>query len=88
MGKLGTDPGFQTGGVGVKRIFFFFFSNTHPCSIKKLSTKKNIQKSLFLNILKYSQLSTKTKDMKHYCFLIQSSMKKGLDTLLNFENHL
>ena len=87
MGKSGTDPGFQTRGVGVKRIFFFF-SNSHPCSIKKLSTKKNIQKSLFLNILKYSQLSTKIKDMKHYCFLIQSSIKKGLDTLLNFENHL
>ena len=47
----GTDPGFQIGGAGVKRIFFFFFSNTYPCIIKKLSTKINTQKSLFLNIL-------------------------------------
>ena len=46
--KPGMDPGFQAGGVGDKRIFFF--SNTHPYSINKLSTKTNTQKSLFHNI--------------------------------------
>ena len=39
-----------------------FFSNAHSYSIKKLSIKTNTQKSLFLNILRYNQLSTKTKD--------------------------
>ena len=45
-------------------------SNTHPYSIKKLSTKTNTQKSLFLNILRCNHLLTKTKDTKHYYFLI------------------
>ena len=63
-------------------------SNTHPYSINKLSTKTNTQKSLFLNILRYNHLPTKTKDTKYYCFFIQSSMKRELDTLSNFQNHL
>ena len=62
-------------------------SNTHPYSINKLSTKTNTQKSLFLNILRYNLL-TKTKDAKHYCFFIQSSMKRELDALSNLQNHL
>ena len=81
----GTDPGFQAGGVedkGKKN------SNTHPYSINKLSTKSNTQKSLFLNILRYNHLPTKTKDTKHYCFLIQSFMKRELDALSNLQNHL
>ena len=84
----GTNPGFQAGGGGGVEISEFFFSNTHPYSINKLSTKTNTQKSLFPNILRYNHLPTKTKDMKHYCFLIQSSMKKELDTLSNLQNHL
>ena len=60
----------------------------HPYSINKLSTKTNTQKSLFLNILRYNHLSTKTKDMKYYCFLIQSSIKRELDALSNLQNHL
>ena len=63
-------------------------SNTHPYSIKKLSTKTNTQKSLILNIIWYNHLPTKTKDTKHYCFLIQSSMKMEFDALLNLQNHL
>ena len=43
-------------------------SNTHPYGIEKLSIKTNIQKSLFLNILRYNHLPTKTKDTKYYCF--------------------
>ena len=39
------------------------FSNTHPYSINKLSTKTNTQKSLFLNILRYNHLLTKTKSL-------------------------
>ena len=62
-------------------------SNTHPYSINKLSTKKNTEKSLFLNILRYNLL-TKTKDTKHYCFFIQSSMKRELNALSNLQNHL
>ena len=49
--------------------------NTHPYSINKLSIKTNTQKSLFLN-------------MKYYCFLIQSSIKRELDALSNLQNHL
>ena len=58
-------------------------SNTHPYSINKLSTKTNTQKSLFLNIFRYNLL-TKTKDTKHYCFFIQSFMKRELDALCVF----
>ena len=47
-------------------------SNTHPYSINKLSTKTNTKKSLFLNILRYNNLSTKTKDTKLYCFYQQN----------------
>ena len=43
------DPGFQARGVGDKQRKKF--SNTHPYSINKLSTKTNTQKSLFLNKL-------------------------------------
>ena len=63
-------------------------SNMHPYSINKLSTKANNQKSLFLNILRYNHLLTKTKDTKHYCFFIQSFMKRELDALSNLQNHL
>ena len=63
-------------------------SNTRPYSINKLSTKTNTQKSLFLNILRYNHLPTKTKDTKNYCFLIQSPMKRELDALSNLQNHL
>ena len=38
----GMDPGFQAVGTGDKQIFFF--SNMHPYSINKLSTKTNTQK--------------------------------------------
>ena len=62
--------------------------NTHPYSIKKLSTKTNTKKSLFLNILRYNHLLKKTKDTKYYCFFIQSSMKRELDALSNLQNHL
>ena len=41
-------------------------SNTHPYGIEKLSIKTNIQKSLFLNILRYNHLPTKRKDTKHH----------------------
>ena len=63
-------------------------SYTHLYVIRKLSIKTNTQKSLFLNILKYNHLPTKTKDTKHYYFLIQSSMKKELDALPNLQNYL
>ena len=63
-------------------------SNMHPYSINKLSTKTNTQKSLFLNILRYNHLLTKSKDTKHYCFFIQSSMKRELDAFSNLQNHL
>ena len=39
---------FKLGGSEINKIFFF--SNMHPYSINKLSTKKNTQKSLFHNI--------------------------------------
>ena len=81
----GTDSGFQAGGPEISQKKF---SNTHPYSINKLSTKTNIQKSLFLNILRYNHLPTKTKDTKHYCFLIQSSIKMKFDILSNLQNHL
>ena len=80
------DPGFQAKGDKDKRKKKN--SNMHPYSIKKLSTNTNTQKSLFLNIIRYNHLPTKTKDTKHYCFLIQSSMKMEFDTLLNLQNHL
>ena len=76
------DPGFQAEGAGDKRKKI---SNIRPYSINKLSTKTNTQKSLFPNILRYNHLPTKTKDTKHYCFLIQSSVKRELDAL---QNHL
>ena len=65
--RTGTDPGFQVGGpeISKKKI-----SNMQPYGINKLSTKTNTQKSLFLNILRYNHLPTKTIDTKHYCFLI------------------
>ena len=49
-------------------------SNTHPYSIKKLSTKTNTKKSSFLNILRHNHLLTKTKDTKHYYFLIHRTL--------------
>ena len=66
--RPGTDAEFQAEGAGDKRKKKI--SNTHPYSINKLSTKTNTQKSLFLNILRYNHLPTKTKNTKHYCFLI------------------
>ena len=45
-------------------------SYTHLYVIRKLSIKTNTQKSLFLNILRCNYLSTKTKDTRHYYFLI------------------
>ena len=52
---------FKWGGeISEKKI-----SNTHPYSINKLSTKKNTQKSLFFNILRYNHLSTKTKKTRN-----------------------
>ena len=83
--RTGTDSGFQVGGLKISKKKI---SNTQPYSINKLSTKTNTQKSLFLNILRYNHLPTKTKDTKHYCFLIQSSMKRELETLSNLQNHL
>ena len=74
------------GGVGDKRKKKI--SNTHPYSINKLLIKTNTQKSLFLNILRYNHLLTKTKDTKHYYFFIQSSMKREFDALSNLQNHL
>ena len=50
------------------------YLNTHPYSIKKLSTKTNTQKSLFLNILRCNHLPTKIKDTKHYYFLIHRTL--------------
>ena len=82
-----TDSGFQAEGVGDKQKKKKN-SNTHPYSINKLSTKTNTQKSMFLNILRYNYLPIKTKDMKHYYFLIQSTMKRELDALSNLQNHL
>ena len=73
------------GGRGDKRKKI---SNMHPYSINKLSTNTNTLKLLFLNILRYNHLPTKTKDTKDYCFLIQSSMKRELNTLSNLQNHL
>ena len=60
----------------------------HLYSINKLSIKTNTQKSMFLNILRYNHVPIKTKDMKYYYFLIQSSMKRKLDALSNLQNHL
>ena len=80
-------PGREGGGRGAD-ISGKKNSNTHPYSINKLSTKTNTQKLLFLIILRYNHLPTKTKDTKHYCFLIQSSMKRELDALSNLQNHL
>ena len=82
------DPGFQVGGSKISGKKKKTISNTHPYTINKLSIKTNTQKSLFLYILRYNHLPTKTKDMKHYCFLIQSSMKRELDALSNLQNHL
>ena len=69
----GTDPEFQVRG-GRRKVKKKNL-NTHPYSINKLSIKTNTQKSLFLN-------------MKYYCFLIQSSIKRELNTLSNLQNHL
>ena len=85
-GEAGTDPGFQAKGLEISEKKKN--SNTLPYSINKLSTKTNTQKSLFFNILRYNHLPTEVKDTKHYCFLIQSSMKRELDALSNFQNHL
>ena len=65
---VGTDPGFQAGGGGAE-ISEKKISNTRSYSINKLSIKTNTQKSLFLNILRYNHLLTKTKDTKHYVSL-------------------
>ena len=65
----GTDSGFQVKEARDKRKNKKN-SNTHPYGIKKLSTKTNIQKSLFVSILKCNRLPTKTKDTKYYYFLI------------------
>ena len=46
--RQGRTQDFKLGGAGDKRNFFF--SNMHPYSINKLSTKTNTQKSLFHNI--------------------------------------
>ena len=54
--------GFQDREVRDKRKKIQKNLNTHPYSIKKLSTKKNTQKSLFLNILRCNHLPIKTKD--------------------------
>ena len=83
----GRTQDFKPSGEGGVEISKKKISNTHPYSINKLSTKTNTQKSLFLNILRYNLL-TKTKDTKHYCFFIQSSMKRELDALSNLQNHL
>ena len=85
---VGTDPGFQAWGGGGAEISEKKISNTRSYSINKLSIKTNTQKSLFLNILRYNHLPTKTKDTKYYCFLIQSSVKRELDALSNLQNHL
>ena len=85
LARAGTDLGFQAGGARDKRKKI---SNTHLYSINELSTKTNIQKSLFLNILRYNHLQQRQKDTKYYCFLIQSSVKKELDALSNLQNHL
>ena len=45
------DTRFQAGGGGGQRKAKKKISNTHPYSIKKLSTKTNTQKSLILNII-------------------------------------
>ena len=62
------DPEVQARGAGDNRKKN---SNTHSYSINKLSTKKNTQKSLFLNILRCNYLPTKTRDTKYYCLLIR-----------------
>ena len=59
-GTPGRTQDFKLGGAGDKREKN---SNTHPYSINKLSTKTNTQKSLFLNILRYNHLLTKTKSL-------------------------
>ena len=81
-------PRISSWGGGGAKISEKKISNTQPYSINKLSTKKNTQKSLFLNILRHNHLPTKTKDTKHYYILIQSSMKRELDALSNLQNHL
>ena len=68
-GTQGRTQDFKLGGGGPE-ISEKKNSNTHSYSINKLSTKTNTQKSLFLNILRYNHLLTKTKDTKHYCFFI------------------
>ena len=80
-----TDPGFQVGGAEDKwkkeiqiRIHIVLIN---------YQLRQILKKSLFLNILRYNLL-TKTKDAKHYCFFIQSSMKRELDALSNLQNHL
>ena len=84
--RQGRTQDFKLRGAEISEIFFFqicihiVFINYQPRQILK--------KSLFLNILRYNHLPTKIKDMKHYCFLIQSSMKKELDALSNLQNHL
>ena len=66
----GTNPEFQARGSKIREKN----SNTHLYVIKKLSIKTNTQKSLFLNILRSNHLSTKTKDTKHYYFLIYKTL--------------
>ena len=81
-----TDSGFQVGGAEDKwkkeiqiRIHIVLIN---------YQLRQIPKKSLFLNILRYNHLPTKTKDTKHYCFLIQSSMKRELDAISNLQNHL
>ena len=69
---LSRDGRFQVRGARDKRKKKL---NTHSYSINKLSIKTNIQKLLFLN-------------MKYYCFLIQSFIKRELNALSNLQNHL
>ena len=68
------NPGFQ---AGVPEISRKKNSNMHPYSINKLSTKKNTQKSLFLNILKYNHLPKKNKRHETLLFLNTIIYEKG-----------
>ena len=47
----------------------------HLYSINKLSTMTNTQKSLFLNILRYNHLLTKTKDTKLYTIIYEKGTR-------------
>ena len=67
------EPRFQAKGWSIRKKNTKTL-NKHSYSINKLSSKTNIQNNYFFSTLRFNHLPTKTKDIKHHCFLICSHL--------------